>query len=115
MLAVALPAAPSADAADSRGGVQPQSRAGSVAVPRKKIVFLQGACTTLTSGTFDNLKSALKSSFGYTDADFLTYSYAGGRVDLTTGAWVPNAYSANMPISQPLLTSYGALRDQLLI
>jgi len=82
---------------------------------KKKIVFLQGACSELSGTTFDELKANLRASYGYTDADFLNYSYQGGRVDSTSGAWIPNPYGRSDPIGQHLGTSLVALHDQMLI
>src|SRR5205823_14691601 len=114
-----LPAASPAVAANDPVPVNPagpsaRSRASAAQV-KKKIVFLQGACSELSGTTFDGLKAILRSSYEYTDADFLTYSYQGGRVDAISGAWVPNPYSPMDPINQHLGTSLVALHDQMLV
>jgi YVTN family beta-propeller protein len=89
--------------------------------PKKVVVFLQGACTSINDGTgnggdtFNNLQDLLRKQYGYNDADLLMYSYKGGFVD-NNGIWHHNAYSRNDPIQQDFQTnSLAALHDQLLI
>ncbi len=106
--------APATIADDGRVGT-PVAKRSALATAKKKVVLVQGACTELSSGTFDGLKTLLKGQYGYAEDDFLLYSYKGGTVD-ANGVWRPNAYGVMDPITQDFATTdLAALHDQLLV
>ncbi|MBZ0283144.1 MAG: hypothetical protein K8L97_20570 [Anaerolineae bacterium] len=97
--------------------LSPSDKHALAAIPRKKIIFIMGACTTLESGpstsqsddfVFSNIQNILKTEeFGYRDDDFLLYSYTGGRMVPISSQWRwwHNYYSETTPASQNLTAS----------
>jgi hypothetical protein len=107
------------------------SASSSSTLTHRVVVFLQGINSTLTStptgsveGTdgespcpnhhpFSCIKKELSDNYGFTNADFLDFSYNGGTIDASNN-WVPNDYRCNVPSHKSLETSAQTLGQMLL-
>jgi hypothetical protein len=97
----------------------PAAGATTSVTPRKIVVFLEGVCSSIPAppgrNVFDDLRDILEEPrYGYGEADFIQYSYAGGKVE--GGNWYPNSYSEMVPITQDFqTTSWSRLHNDLLV
>ncbi|MCC7105034.1 MAG: hypothetical protein IT307_07810 [Chloroflexi bacterium] len=85
--------------------------------PQKKIVFLQGVCSSIRRDAaypFTTLRARLVSERGFSSSDLLDYSYQGGQVK--NGNWVPKPYQLNIPVKTDYETkAVTMLHDSLML